>query len=428
MMEPAAVLQDQSQMDLFAGVLGALAVGATTTTQLYQRVADQTGISQAALEAKAPVGKSGQQHSLVKRKIRWVQQTMRALGLIERVEGEHALWQLTDAGAKKLTKARPDVALLAFSTDLGIAIWGNCNRVTPRLDIPITLMITSPPFPLRHARAYGGPVVSEYTDFICRALEPVVANLVPGGSIVLNVSNDIFEPGSPARSTYIERMVIALEDRLGLSLMDRSPWINLSKPPGPIQWASKSRVQLNVGHEPLIWMTNDPLRVKADNRRVLLPHTEKHLKLLAAGGENRTATYGDGAYRIRPGSYGKPTEGRIPKNVLMMGHGCADHRQYRKDAARLGLPAHGAPMPKAIYDFWIKFLSEEGDFCADIFAGRLTLGKSCEELGRRWVVIEQILEYVRAGAERFVDYTGFQMNESLVGFRGRGRAFQGERG
>jgi site-specific DNA-methyltransferase (cytosine-N4-specific) len=413
------MLQALRQADLFAGVLDAMAAGAATNGQIYQRVADQAGISGDAMEAKVAIGKSGQRHSPVKRKIRWVQQTLRALGLIERVEGARGLWQLTDAGEKKLTKALPEVAMLAFSTDLGIAIWGNCNRVTPYLDEPIALMITSPPYPIRRARAYGGPTIADYTDFICRALEPVVANLVPGGSIVLNVSNDIFEKGSPARSTYLERLIIALEDRLGLALMDRVPWINLSKPPGPIAWASKSRQQMNAAWEPMIWMTNDPLRVKADNRRVLLPHTKEHLKLLAAGGENRTATYGDGAYRIRPGSYGKPTLGRIPKNALVLGHACADHRQYRKDAAYLGLPAHGAPMPKAIYDFWIKFLTEPGDLCADIFAGRLTLGKSAEELGRRWCVTEQILEYVRAGAERFTGYAGFQMNDAITGFRGR---------
>lgn len=236
------------QLDMFADVLEAFAGtagGTVRTADLYERVARRLGIDHEDLAAKTPIGKSGQPHSIAKRKIRWTQQTLRSLGLVERVEGSRGLWRLTDAGEKKLTKALPDVAMLAFSTDLGIAIWGNCRRVFPHLGIPITLMITSPPFPLRHARAYGNPHVSEYTDFICHALEPVVANLEPGGSIVLNVSNDIFMPGTPARSTYLERLTIAIEDRLGLSLMDRVPWCS-NKPPGPVQWASKARVQLNT--------------------------------------------------------------------------------------------------------------------------------------------------------------------------------------
>lgn len=406
------------QLDLFADVLGAFVGpgGATVSTaDLYQRVARRAGIDKEDLDAKMPIGKSRQLHSPEKRKIRWAQQTLRQLNLIERVDGPRGLWRLTDAGEKKLTKALPDVAMLAFSTDLGIAIWGSCNRVFPHLDLPIALMISSPPYPLSNPRAYGNPDVSQYTDFICRALEPVVANLEPGGSIVLNVSNDIFVPGTPARSTYLERMIIALEDRLGLSLMDRVPWCS-NKPPGPVQWASKARIQMNVGWEPVLWFCNDPLRVKSDNRRVLQPHSGKHLKLLAAGGEQRTASYGDGAYRLRPGSYGKATAGRIPRNVITMGNHCPDHRQYRKDAAGLGLPPHGAPMPKAMYDFWIQFLSEPGDLCIDIFGGRLTLGKSAEELGRRWLVTEWILEYVRAAAERFRACEGFVMGDGLTQF------------
>jgi site-specific DNA-methyltransferase (cytosine-N4-specific) len=240
-----------------------------------------------------------------------------------------------------------------------------------------------------------------------------VANLTPGGSIVLNVSNDVFDEGLPSRSTYLERMVIAIEDRLGLHLMDRVPWNNPSKAPSPVQWASKARVQLNAGWEPVYWFTNDPARVKADNRRVLQPHTERHRRLMGTGGEQRDAIFADGAYRVRKGSFSKQTAGRIPKNVITMGHHCADHRQYRRDAEQLGLPAHGAPMPKAMYDFWVQFLTDPGDLCADIFGGRITLGKSAEELGRRWIVTEWILEYVRAAAERFGGYPGFHLNSTI---------------
>jgi site-specific DNA-methyltransferase (cytosine-N4-specific) len=138
---------------------------------------------------------------------------------------------------------------------------------------------------------------SQWVDFITEALEPIVKNLVPGGSVVLNISNDIFEPKRPSRSLYVERMVIALHDRLGLSLMDRWPWVNLSKPPSPTHWACVNRQQLCSGWEPVFWFTNDPERVRSDNRRVLQPHTEKHQQLMSQGGDSRVASYGDGAYR-----------------------------------------------------------------------------------------------------------------------------------
>ena len=124
-----------------------------------------------------------------------------------------------------------------------------------------------------------------YIDWIRKMLAPVVRNLVPGGSICLNISNDLFEPGLPSRSLYRERLVIALCDRFGLRKMDELIWHNASKPPGPVRWASIERSQLNVGYEPVYWFTNDPTRVRSNNRRVLQAHSDKHLKLINAGGE-----------------------------------------------------------------------------------------------------------------------------------------------
>lgn len=245
-------------------------------------------------------------------------------------------------------------------------------------------------------------------------MEPIVANLAPGGSLILNVSNDIFEVGSPARSTYMERMIIALEDRMGLKLMDRIPWVNFSKAPGPIAWASKKRFQLNVGWEPLIWMTNDPHRVRANNQRVLQPHSERQLKLIAAGGEKRAASFADGAYSLHPGSFANPTEGRIPRNVLHYGHSCADHRQYRRDAERLGLPTHGAPFPKKMIKFLIRYLTEPGDLVVDNMAGKLTTAMAAEELDRTWLVTEWMWDFVRGAAERFRSAVGFEMSRHFA--------------
>lgn len=411
-------MQSLRQRDLFDHVAAAYAASPTgrlDNRQLYAFVAGNAGVEMEEMDKRVPIGRSGQKHSPAAREVRWRQQDLKRLGLIEKVEGERGLWQLTDAGEKKLRRARPDVAMLAFSTDLGIAIWGSCGRVFPSLGLPITLCVTSPPYPLRKPRAYGNlPATQEYIDFICGALEPIIANLVPGGSICLNVSNDIFEPGSPARSTYLERLTIALEDRLGLKLMDRLVWYNPSKPPGPVQWASLSRVQLNQSYEPVLLLTNDPHRVRSDNRRVLQPHTERHLRLIAKGGEQREKSYADGAYRIHHGSYGKPTAGRIPRNVLTFGHGCRDHQQYRKDAAALGLPAHGAPMPLSLAEFLISFLTEPGELVVDPFGGTLKTARAAENLNRAWVVTEWILDYIRAGAERFRMAPGFRLSESLA--------------
>lgn len=404
------------QLDLFSHVAAAFADASAdglATGALYDIVARSTGIDHSAATARVPIGTAKALHSPFKRAVRWHQQTLKTLGVVERVPDRTGFWRLTQPVTKDLDRAADGVKLVAFSTMLGMAIWARNEDVFRGLAEPIALCVTSPQYPLRQARAYGNPTDNQYVDFICGALEPIVANLVTGGSIVLNISNDIFQHRSPARSLYMERLVLALHDRLGLALMDRIPWVNYSKPPGPTRWACVDRVHLATAYEPLLWLTNDPGRVRADNRRVLQAHTERHRRLLEAGGEQRSASYGDGAYRIRPQSFGNPTSGRLSRNVVERGHRCADTLAYRRAAATLGLPAHGAMQPTAIPDFFTRFLTEPGDLVVDPFGGTIRTGLAAERLGRRWIVTEWILQYVRGAAELFSQSDGFLMHPAL---------------
>ena len=397
------------QADLFLSVTHAYADGQPLDNAgMYAKALNQAGIPLSDLNEKVPVGQSQKACSLLARQLRWYQQTLKHAGIIERVE--NGIWQLTAPAGEDLSRVNPQVAVLGFSTDLGIAILGSCDTVFSRLDTPIHLVITSPPYPLARARKYGNPTEPEYVDWICRTIEPVVKNLVPGGSICLNVSNDIFMPGLPARSLYRERLIIALHERLGLYKMDEIVWHNPSKAPAPVQWASKERVQLNVAWEPVYWLTNDPSRVRSDNRRALQEHTDKHLKYIQAGGETRLERYSDGAYSLRPGKFSNLTAGRIHRNVVAIGHSCADQRLYKHNARAAGLPVHGAAMPLKLADFFIRLLSEPEELVVDPFGGSFTTARAAESLGRRWISTDNMLEYVLGGALRFQDTHGFNQN------------------
>jgi site-specific DNA-methyltransferase (cytosine-N4-specific) len=358
--------------------------------------------------------RAGRKYNADKRTVRWHQQTAKQLGLLERVE--RGVWRLSGKAKKGLHEADAQTKLIAFSTDLGIAIWARNETVLHGCKETFVLCFTSTPYPLQEARVYGNPNETMFTDFISRSLEPVVQNLAPGGSIVLNVSNDIFLPKSPARSLYIERMVIALHDRLGLFLMDRIPWVNLSKPPAPTWWACTlrgGRKQLCTGYEPILWFTNDPTKVRSDNRRVLQAHTERHQRFIATGGNQRVATYGDGAYVLKAGSYANVTAGSIPKNVIQRGHSCRDTTEYRRHAIAQDLPVHGAMQPTSIPEFFIKLLTEPGDLVLDLFGGKATTGLAAERLGRRWMVIEMFYEYLFGGSHAFRTSPGFQVNQRI---------------
>lgn len=384
-----------------------------SNSALYDIITNQLGVSQDAMNTTTPVGQSGQRHSLVRRAARFVQQSLKHMGLIERVNGERGVWRLTQEAKRELNAAKPGVKVLGFRTDLGLAIWGPSGDIFKRLNVPVVLAFSSPPFPLSKPRSYGNPAEREIVDYICDTLEPIVEALAPEGSLVLNVSQDIFLPGTPARSTYVERLTLEICDRFGLHLMDRLIWENPSKAPGPVQWASKTRQQLNVGYEPVLWFARDAVRCKSSNLRVLQPHSERHLKLIKSGGEKRHTNYGDGAYRLRPGSFSNETAGTIPKNVLTRGHRCAFGSQHRQAAEALGLPTHGAPMPLSIPEFLIQFLSEPGDLVIDPWAGRNATSYAAEMLGRAWMSGELMLQHIRTGAEMFRGRPGFWLNPQI---------------
>lgn len=403
------------QIDLFEHVAGAYAQpesGRLTNNELYRIAAGRAGLTKDKLDKKYPIGRAGTERSTLKRAIRWHQQSLRKLGLLERVEGVRGVWELTTAGKSKLRKIQDEIGIVAFSTDLGVAIWSNCTRVFSHWDEPIFLVLTSPPYPLRRPRAYGNPTSEEYIDFICHSIEPIIRNLAQGGNVVLQLG-DVFEVGSPAKSTYMEELTIALRRRLGLHFMNRIVWES-NKPPGPIQWASKNRMQLNEAYEVCLWFCNDPTLCIADNRRVLEPHTETHKMLIARGGEQRYAVNGDGAHRIYPGSYSRETEGRIPRNVFRISNTCQSQRNYKRRCRELGLIAHGATMPLALARKLVRFLTEIGQLVVDPFSGSITTGLACELEGRPWAATENVFEYIRGGAERFVSFPGYELAIDVV--------------
>lgn len=345
------------------------------------------------------VGKSGKRHNLFYRRVRWVQQSLKNRSLVIRT-GKNK-WELTACRRIELRSIGEAKSVIAMSTSLGIAIWGK-SEVIGRdvIDEPVHLLLSSPPYPLKVSRAYGNPDVEHYIDFVSMVIEPWISKLAPGGSLVLNVSNDIFETGSPSRSTYLEELTLCLRKRFSLYLMDRMPWVS-NKAPGPIQWASLKRYQLNVGYEHVLWFTNDPHKCFSNNQRVLKEHSEQHKRLMAKGGMPYASNAADGNYVKRVGAFGDATSGRIPTNVLEYSNYCASGRAATKFAKSQGIPAHAAKFPVSLCNFLIEFLTEPNQLVADVFAGTLTVGEAAQGLNRRWVCVEMMWEYIKQAFPRF---------------------------
>ncbi|WP_425343589.1 winged helix-turn-helix domain-containing protein, partial [Pseudomonas aeruginosa] len=97
------------QLDLFSHVVAAYQKNPDvelTNQQLYRAVCTTAGISPAELEVKVPIGASGQLHNLKRRQIRWAQQTLKRLRVVERVKGERGVWRLTETAKQDLHRAK----------------------------------------------------------------------------------------------------------------------------------------------------------------------------------------------------------------------------------------------------------------------------------------------------------------------------------
>lgn len=402
----------QTQLNLFNEILNAYSESEAPISNetLYRKVMQSLSLQDDVLNEKTPIGKSGIGYNVFKRRVRWFQQSLKQAGILERIEGKRGEWCLKKTKKDDLDKILPNLSVVGFSTKLGVAIIGYAENVFARLDEPIYLAVTSPPYPLSTPRKYGNVKESEYVDWLCQVMEPVIKNLAPGGSICLVVGQDVFLKGTPARSLYIERLVLALHDRFSLYLADRLIWSNPSKPPGPIAWASKQRVHLNAGYEFVLWFTNDPMKLHSNNQQILLPHTEKHKKFIMDGGTKKAAIKSDGAYRLKEGSYSNPTEGRIQRNVITMGHSCSVNRAYKKDAIEQGYVPHGATMPYKLAKLLIEFLTVPGQLVVDFMAGSTKTGFAAEITGRPWICVDPVVDYVMGGSSQFVNFDGFSRN------------------
>ena len=71
-------------------------------------------------------------------------------------------------------------------------------------------------------------------------------------------------------------------------------------------------------------------------------------------------------------------------------------------------------MPEKLAELLIGFMTEKDDLVVDPFGGSFTVPAVAERMGRRWVGVEQMGEYVRGGAERFRGAPGFELGGDLI--------------
>jgi hypothetical protein len=260
----------------------------------------------------------------------------------------------------------------------------------------VQLIFTSPPFPLNRKKAYGNLQGEQYTFWLAKFAPLFKKLLTPTGSIVLEMGN-AWEAGQPVMSTLAMEGLLRFLRRGNLKLAQQFICHNPARLPSPAQWVNVERIRLKDSYTHVWWMAASE-RPYADNRQVLKPYSAAMLSLLKTGKYNSGKRPSE--HNIGEKSFLTDNKGAIPSNVLTFSNtGTGD--PYQKYCRKHDLKLHPARMHIGLPEFFIKFLTKEGDLVLDPFAGSNTTGAAAEGLKRRWIAIEASQDYVRGSQGRF---------------------------
>jgi DNA modification methylase len=285
-----------------------------------------------------------------------------------------------------------------FRTILGEAVVGDSLGVLSSLDAEsVDLVLTSPPFALLRKKTYGNVDQAEYVDWLCQFAPLVHRALKPTGSYVVDLGG-AYQRGKPVRSLHQYRMLIRHVDDYGFHLAEEFFWHNPSKLPSPIEWVNKRKIRVKDTVD-IIWWLSKTEWPKANTSNVLVPYSERMKLLLQDPSRFYTPKDRPSGHNISEG-FAKDNGGAIPPNLLQFpnsdSNGC-----YLQLCKSVAVEPHPARFPVALPEFFIKFLTDEGDLVLDIFGGSGTTGEAAEGLGRRWQTVEIDPDLARTSALRF---------------------------
>ena len=261
-------------------------------------------------------------------------------------------------------------------------------------DDAVDLVITSPPYALHFKKEYGNADQQDYVAWLLPFASEIKRIIRPSGSFVLNLGG-AWKPGSPIRSLYHYRVLLALADDVGFELAQDFFWFNPAKMPAPAEWVNVRRIRVKDSVEYIFWLVKDPM-AKADNRRVLNPYSADMRRLIKRGVKQTTRPSG----HVINGTFANDQGGSIPSNLIQCGNN-ESNSAYIRNSKAAGTRIHPARFPAELPRFFIEFLTNPGDLVLDPFAGSNTTGQVAEGLRRKWVGVELREDYAQESRLRF---------------------------
>jgi site-specific DNA-methyltransferase (cytosine-N4-specific) len=280
-------------------------------------------------------------------------------------------------------------------------------------DNSIDLVMTSPPFALQRQKEYGNKEQYEYVEWLSQFAHLVHRKLKDTGSFVLDLGG-AYEKGVPVRSLYNFRVPIKFCDDLGFFLAEEFFWHNPSKLPSPIEWVNKRKIRVKDSVNTVWWFSKTEWP-KVNIKNVLSPYSDRMKKLLANPEKYYKPKDRPSGHSISD-TFSNNNGGAIPSNLLQISNS-ESNSLYLRRCKLLNIKGHPARFPEKLPEFFIKMLTDENDFVVDIFGGSNTTGSVAEKFNRKWLSIDQSLEYVASSVFRLIPE--YFSNEEMINIYNR---------
>lgn len=282
-----------------------------------------------------------------------------------------------------------------YKTPWGASFLGDSLKLIKSVeDGSVNLILTSPPFALTRKKEYGNKSSDEYVDWFLNFAHEFKRVLAEDGSFVIDLGG-AYLPGHPVRSIYQYELLTRLCKEVGFFLAQEFFHYNPARLPAPAEWVNVRRIRIKDSVNLVFWLSKTEFP-KADNRKVLKPYSESMRELLKNGYKAKLRPSGHDISE----NFSKDNDGAIPPNLLTIAN-TESNSSYLRRCREAGINPHPARFPTEFAEFFIKFLTDEGDYVLDPFAGSNTTGYVAEALGRRWIAFELNEEYLQGSKLRF---------------------------
>lgn len=261
---------------------------------------------------------------------------------------------------------------------------GDCMKLSKELpDNSIDLIITSPPY--ANTVSYGDGVnvfnPEDYVDWFLPLFYEAKRFLKETGSFILNI-NDRATNGE--RNIYVYDLVTRIVKETGLKLFDRYIWHKKSALPMP------GDKRLNDRVEYIFHFVKNTKKFKTYTDRVRVPYKAVSLNRFKSKVHGNDIIKEDGTTELSQRGSSEPHPlGAKPTTVFNFNTGSA-----------LRGNKHPAPFHPDLPEWFINWLTDEGDIILDPFMGGGTVAEVAKKMKRKYIGFEINPKYIDLIEER----------------------------